>query len=88
MPICIVSNHPRFRDNKATGAMKATEFQANVENGLIRVSAEYRSRLTEPVRVILLAEERTERKNMIDRLLESPRKVKGFKPLSREKIYE
>lgn len=63
--------------------MEAIEFQAPVENGMICVPAEYQDRLTKPVRVILLAEQRTGRKNMIDQLLRNPRKVKDFKPLSR-----
>jgi hypothetical protein len=68
--------------------MEAIEFKASVEDGVIRVPAEYQSRFTKPVRVILLAEESTDGKNMIDRLLRNPRRVKDFKPLSRREIYE
>lgn len=73
--------------------MEAIEFRAIVEDGIIRVPAEYRSRLTKPVRVIVLADEDTEQKPMkqkpiIDHLLEHPRRVEGFRPLARKNIYE
>lgn len=68
--------------------MEAIEFQANVENGVIRMPAEYQNRFTKPVRVIVLAEQSTQRKNMIDQLLRKLRKVEDFKPLSRKQIYE
>lgn len=77
-----------------SSAMEAVAFEAEVEGGMIRVPAAYRSRFTRPVRVILLAEEsepaRSEpmRGDMISRLLKSPRKIKDFKPLSRSDIYE
>lgn len=70
--------------------MKAIEFRAKVENGVIHVPAEYRSHLSQQVRVILLAEGEEERgsDDMIGRLLRSPRKVRDFKPLSRDAIYD
>jgi hypothetical protein len=69
--------------------MEALEFRAKVENGLIRVPEEYRSRVTESVRVIVLADEPVSTSdNMIARLLETPRRVQDFVPLSRGDIYE
>jgi hypothetical protein len=40
------------------------------------------------VKVIILAEVEEKTDNLIDQLLESPLQVKGFQPLSRDKIYD
>ena len=69
--------------------MEAVEFEAHVEDGVIRVPDQFRSRLAGSVRVIVLTEERNlAGQDMIGRLLENPRRVEGFKPLSRDEIYE
>jgi hypothetical protein len=68
--------------------MYAVEFQAKIKNGAIEIPEEYRKRFKERVRVILLAEEERPTANLIDQLLQHPLKVAGFKPLSREEIYE
>ena len=67
--------------------MYAFEFQAKVKNGAIEIPPEYRDRLTEMVRVIILAEEKEKTVNLIDRLLQSPLHHKEFQPLSRDEIY-
>ena len=68
--------------------MYAVEFQAKVQNGTIEIPEVYRDRFKERVRVILLAEEEGELVNLIDQLLQRPVKVAGFKPLTREEMYE
>ena len=68
--------------------MYAVEFQAKVKNGSIEIPEVYRDRFKERVRVILLAEEESGTANLIDQLLQHPVKVAGFKPLTREEIYE
>ncbi len=68
--------------------MEAIEFRASVKDGVIRVPAEYRERLTRPVRVILLTDDEPEREDFIGQLLRKPRKVKNFKPLSRDTAHE
>ena len=69
--------------------MEAVEFEAHIEDGIIRVPDLLRDRLTGSVRVIVLTEERDlEGRDMIGRLLENPRRVEGFKPLTRDEIYE
>jgi hypothetical protein len=68
--------------------MYAVEFQAKVKNGSIEIPEEYRTRFKEHVRVILLAEEGGTAVDFIDHLLQQPIHVAGFKPLSREEIYE
>jgi hypothetical protein len=69
-------------------AMYAVEFQAKIKNGTIEIPEVYRKRFKERVRVILLAEEESTTVNLIDQLLQHPLKVAGFKPLTREEIYE
>ena len=68
--------------------MYAVEFQTKVKNGTIEIPEVYRGRFKERVRVILLAEEESTTLNLIDQLLQHPVKVAGFKPLTREEIYE
>lgn len=48
----------------------------------------YRHRFKERVRVILLAEEESTTRNLIDQLLQRPLKVAGFKPFTRDELYE
>ena len=67
--------------------MYAIEFRTKVKNGLIEIPPEYRSKLKDYVKVIILAEEKQTTSNIIDKLLNSPLKLKQFKPLSREEIY-
>ena len=68
--------------------MYAVEFQAQIKNGTIEIPEVYRDRFKERVRVILLAEEASLAENLIDHLLQHPRKVAGFTPLTREELYE
>ena len=68
--------------------MHAIEFQAKIKNGMIEIPSQYKDKLREIVRVIILTDESETTTNLIDRLLVSPLKVKNFKPLSRAEIYE
>ncbi len=68
--------------------MYAVEFQARIKNGMIEIPSQYKDKLKEVVRVIILSEEKETTPNMIDQLLTSPLKVKNFKPLSRAEIYK
>ena len=68
--------------------MNAIEFQTKVRNGSITIPEMYRSRIKGNVRVILLTEGSTESFDMIEHLLANPLNIKGFKPLTREEIYE
>jgi hypothetical protein len=68
--------------------MRAVEFQAKIKNGMIEIPAQYKDKLKEIVRVIILTDESETTTNLIDQLLASPLKVKHFKPLSRVEIYE
>ena len=68
--------------------MYTVEFQAQVKNGTIEIPEAYRGRFKERVRVILLAEEERPTMTLIDQLLQHPVRVAGFKPLTREELYE
>lgn len=68
--------------------MYAIEFQTTVRDGVIEIPAEHRAKFKHRVKVILMADEESESTGtLIERLLASPRKVKGFRPLTREEIY-
>ena len=64
--------------------MEAIEFRTTIKGGVIEIPEQYRDRLTESVRVIILNEEENQPSDVIDQLLEHPLKVKDFRPLSRE----
>jgi hypothetical protein len=67
--------------------MVAVEFQASVENGTIEIPSQYRNKLKKVVRVIVLAESEDGPENLIDQLLETPIRLEGFEPLSRDENY-
>lgn len=68
--------------------MYAIEFPAKIKDGMIEVPLQYRSRLQEKVKVIILMEESEPGVNMIDQLLASPLKIANFRPLSRDEANE
>jgi len=68
--------------------MYAVEFQAQIKNGTIELPEAYRIHFKERGRVILLAEDESSTMTLIDQLLQHPLKVPGFKPLTREEMYE
>ena len=68
--------------------MYAVEFQAKIKDGTIEIPEMYRNRFKARVRVILLAEDESTAETFIDQLLQHPLKMKGFKPLTREELYE
>lgn len=69
--------------------LQAVEFQAFVKNGMIEVPREYRQRLSQRVRVIVLAEEdhKMQSSTLIDDLLLNPIKIEDFTPLTREEAH-
>lgn len=68
--------------------MRAIEFQTKVKNGSISIPERYRNRIKGNVRVILLTDEDSENFDMVEYLLANPLDIEGFKPLTREEIYE
>jgi hypothetical protein len=69
--------------------MYAVEFQAIIKDGHIEVPPEYQGNFSNGVRVILLqADSQSDRSTIIDRLMESPIRLKDFHPLVRDDIYE
>jgi hypothetical protein len=68
--------------------MYAVEFQAKVKNGAIEIPGEYKTRFKGRVRVILLVEEESPVVNFIDHLLQHPVHIAGFKPFTRDEVYE
>ena len=68
--------------------MYAVEFHTTIKDGTIEIPEVYRHHFQERVRVILLAEEDRTTANLIDQLLQHPLKVAGFKPFTRDEMYE
>jgi hypothetical protein len=68
--------------------MSTIEFEAIVKDGRISIPQEYRNKVNGNVRVILLAEGTAEGFDMIEHLLANPLSIEGFKPLTREEVYE
>lgn len=68
--------------------MHAFEFHAVVRDRVIEIPSGHRAKFQHRVRVILMAEEESGAPaTLIDRLLASPRKVKVFRPQTREETY-
>lgn len=70
--------------------MLAVEFKTVIKNGMIEIPFEYRKRLKDRVRVILLADEPRKPAiptDLIGELLAHPLQIKGFRPLTREEIH-
>ena len=68
--------------------MYAVEFKTIIKDGVIEIPVEYRKRLKDRVRVILLAEEAPKSaEDFIGELLSAPLKLNGFQPLPREEIH-
>jgi len=67
--------------------MHVIEFRTKIKNGIIEIPKEHKNKIRETVRVIILSEEITSGEDFIERLLNSPLKLKEFQPLSREEIY-
>ena len=68
--------------------MYAVEFRTVIKNGIIEIPSEYRKKLKDRVRVILLAEEPPKLSgDFIGELLIAPVKMSGFQPLPREEIH-
>lgn len=69
--------------------MPTIEFETFIRDGAIHIPPEYRQRFKNRVKVILLSEESEDTgANLIDELLLNPLHIKGFRPLTRAKVYE
>jgi hypothetical protein len=68
--------------------MQTIAFQAKILNGAIEVPEEYRAKLSEIVRVILVSNSEESSYSMIDQLLDNPIQVRDFTPLSRDEIHD
>lgn len=68
--------------------MHAIEFRTKIRNGMIEIPKKHRNKIKENVRVIIISEENNAEVDFIERLFNDPIKLKEFKPLSRDEIYE
>ena len=70
--------------------MYAIEFESRIKNGMIEIPEEYRAKLSESVRVIVLAKEPSSvtSSNFIDQLLEKPIKTEQLTSVEREEVYQ
>jgi len=68
--------------------MYAVEFQTMITDGKIEIPIEYKAKLINSVRVIVLMEEKKHNPGgFIKQLLSHPLNLEGFTPLTREEIY-
>jgi bifunctional DNA-binding transcriptional regulator/antitoxin component of YhaV-PrlF toxin-antitoxin module len=75
--------------NPTEAIMQAIEFQTTVtDDGNITIPSAYRRQVKGTVRVIILTEMPATEPSIIEELLQNPRKVANFKPLTRDEIYD
>lgn len=69
--------------------MLSITFEADIEDGIIKIPAEYRPKFWDRATVILLRDDElpAENDDIIAELLDHPVKIKDFRPLSRDEIY-
>ena len=68
--------------------MEAFEFKAKIKNGVIQIPKKYTQKISNSVKVIIFSDHKPKDNDIVDELLKHPVKVNGFKPLSRDEIYE
>ena len=71
--------------------MDIIEFHTKVKNGMIEIPAEYREQIKNRtiVRVTVSTEKAPgKRKNLIDRLLKKPLRIRNFHQMKRDDIYD
>jgi len=68
--------------------MNAIEFRTKIKNGVIEIPQKHIDQIKENVRVIIISEESAGGVDIIEKLINNPIKLKAFKPLSRDEIYE
>ncbi len=69
--------------------MHIIEFRTKIKNGLIEIPKKHRNKIKDNVKVIIISEEATGANvDFIEKLFNNPIKVRKFKPLSRDDIYE
>jgi len=67
--------------------MMAYEFSAAVNNGVIQIPDEYKNKVSQRLKVILLSEDIAEHPRNFP-LMDAPLHVENFKRYSREELYE
>ncbi len=68
--------------------MFAIEFRTKVKDGAIQIPLRHRKKLQEHVKVIIMTDEAPAESDYIETLFENPIKLKDFRPLARNEIYE
>jgi len=68
--------------------MFAVEFEAKIQDGMIEVPKNLRSKLQNQVRVIVLSYENGGQHTLIDQLLRSPLIIPEFVAMERNELYE
>ena len=68
--------------------MGTVQFKTEIKNGFIEIPKKYQGKFKDNVRVILVAEStKAKATNYLDELMAHPLKIKGFRPLTREKSH-
>lgn len=70
--------------------MFSIEFKANIQNGIIQISDEYKQKFEQQknLKVIVTRQGKLPTKDLIEHLLDYPITVNKFIPFKRDEIYE
>jgi len=68
--------------------MEVIEFKTKIKDGKIQIPNKYKQKLSDTVKVIIFADKKTDKNDIIDELLANPIKMDNFLPLSRDEIYD
>lgn len=68
--------------------MQTIEFHTKIKNGIIQIPAKFKGKVADDVQVILISKSgKKSQPDIIDELMATPLKVKGFKPLTRDEAH-
>ena len=68
--------------------MQAIEFQATIQDGMIKIPEHYRVTAAKHAKVIVLMDEMPEQAGLLAQLLRKPLVRPDFTPLTREEVYD
>lgn len=68
--------------------MQRVEFDAKVENGIIEIPDEFQKELNGDVHVVVSVRKERQGKSYLREIIENPIDIPGFRPLTRDEIYD
>lgn len=68
--------------------MEIIEFNAKIKDGVIRIPPDHTQEFAGKVKVIIMSQAKDKGPDIIEELMDNPIKIKDFKPMTRDEIYE